>query len=72
MTTLTRLLLSLMLLCMGCTVTVAQLNPSPNLDLALTTQSLSLAMEDAVRDSLSEASPTPSSAATPWAEGPPH
>ncbi|MGZ3459034.1 MAG: hypothetical protein ACXU86_11085 [Archangium sp.] len=51
MTSLTRRLLPLLLLCTGCTVTVAQLNPTPNLDIAPTTQSLSLKLEDAVRDS---------------------
>lgn len=52
MTSIARLLLPLFLLCAGCTVTVAQLNPSPNLDLAPTTQSLSLQMEKSVQDSL--------------------
>ncbi|MFL5357722.1 hypothetical protein [Archangium sp.] len=52
MATIARLLLPLVVLCTGCTLTVAQLNPSPNLDLAPTAQSLSLAMEEAVRDSL--------------------
>ncbi|MFY0526561.1 hypothetical protein ACN28I_26605 [Archangium gephyra] len=52
MTSIARLLLPLVLLCTGCTVTVAQLNPSPNLDMAPTSQSLSLKLEDSVRDSL--------------------
>lgn len=52
MSSIARLLLPLVLLCTGCTVTVAQLNPSPNLDLAPSSQRLSLALEDAVRDSL--------------------
>lgn len=52
MTSTARLLLPLLLLCTGCTVTVARLNPSPNLDLAPTSQSLSLQMEKAVQDSL--------------------
>jgi hypothetical protein len=52
MTSLTRLLLPLLLLCTGCTVTVAQLNPTPNLDLAPTSLSLSLQMEQSVQDSL--------------------
>lgn len=52
MTSIARLLLPLWLLCSGCTVTVAQLNPSPNLDLAPTSQSLSLQMDQAVLDSV--------------------
>ncbi|MFY0572725.1 hypothetical protein ACN28E_54090 [Archangium lansingense] len=52
MTSIAKLMLPLLLLCTGCTVTVAQLNPSPNLDLPPTSQSLSLKLEDAVSDSL--------------------
>lgn len=52
MTSTTRLLPLLVLLCTGCTVRVARLDPTPNLDLAPTSKSLSLAMDEAVRDSL--------------------
>lgn len=52
MTSIARLLLPLLLLCSGCTVTVAQLNPSPNLDLAPTSQNLSLQMDPSVLESV--------------------
>ena len=52
MTSTTRLLPLLVLLCTGCTVTVARLDPAPNLDLAPSSESLSLAMNESVLDSL--------------------
>lgn len=52
MSLISRLLLPLLLVCTpGCVLRVAELNPSPNLDLAPTSQNLSLKMEAEVRDS---------------------